>query len=590
MKTPDYEARIDIIEKIITEIKDTFRGSQEIDQIIGDLTTLSESFGKSKTGYSEAGALAKGIGKGNKVTNVPKGLESYSAYLKSSLNAKWLRWQMDGNNYSIISDNCPYCTSPTEDKKEVISQVSKEYDAKSIEHLNKIVSVLENLSRYFSTNASEKLKRLANNVQGLSREEISYLVRIKNQIDTLKGKMLDLKGLTFFSLKDVGKVSEFFANLKIDLSYLPELNSKNTSEIISRINDSLDNVLKQVGILQGEINQQNQLIKKTIEDNKSEINKFLRFAGYKYYVDVEYADAEYKMRLRHFDFSQAVANGSQHLSYGERNAFSLVLFMYECLAKNPDLIILDDPISSFDRNKKYAVIDMLFRGKRSLRNKTVLMMTHDLEPVIDIIYNLPGKFSPVPYATFIESKSGTIQETPISKSDISTFGQICDANIYSSSEDIVKLVYLRRYYETLNNKGMVYQLLSNLLHKRDAPYKKESDQQIPLTPDEFSEATEEIRKKMPDFDYYALLTKLSDVDYMKTAYRTAGSNYEKIQIFRVLQDHFPESDIINKFINGTFHIENEYVMQLNPCKYEIVPSFIIDECDKLIFPAERNEI
>jgi len=196
----------------------------------------------------------------------------------------------------------------------------------------------------------------------------------------------------------------------------------------------------------------------------------------------------------------------------------------------------------------------------------------------------------VPYATFIESKSGTIQETPISKSDISTFGQICDANIYSSSEDIVKLVYLRRYYETLNNKGMVYQLLSNLLHKRDAPYKKESDQQIPLTPDEFSEATEEIRKKMPDFDYYALLTKLSDVDYMKTAYRTAGSNYEKIQIFRVLQDHFPESDIINKFINGTFHIENEYVMQLNPCKYEIVPSFIIDECDKLIFPAERNEI
>jgi hypothetical protein len=346
--------------------------------------------------------------------------------------------------------------------------------------------------------------------------------------------------------------------------------------------------LTQVGILQGEVNQQNELIKRTIEDNKMEINNFLRFAGYKYHVDVEYADAKYKMRLRHFDCSQAVANGSQHLSYGERNAFSLVLFMYECLAKNPDVIILDDPISSFDKNKKYAVMDMLFRGRRSLRDKTVLMMTHDLEPVIDLIYNLPGMFGPVPFATFIESKSGAIQETPISKSDISTFGRICDENVCNSNEDIVKLVYLRRYYEILDNKGMAYELLSNLLHKRPKPFKKDSDHQIPLTAEEVSEATAEIRVKMPSFDYGALLTKVSDVDYMKAVYRAARYNYEKLQIFRVLQDHLPESNVIRKFINEAFHIENEYIMQVNPCKYEIAPSYIIDECDKLVFTAEGN--
>ena len=37
-----------------------------------------------------------------------------------------------------------------------------------------------------------------------------------------------------------------------------------------------------------------------------------------------------------------------------------------------------------------------------------------------------------------------------------------------------------------------------------------------------------------------------------------------------------------KFINETFHIENEYIMQLNPRKYELVPSFIIDECNRIV--------
>ena len=97
-----------------------FTASSEIDQVIIDLTTLGESFGKSKSGYSEAGVLAKGIGKGNKVANIPKGLESYTAYLKSPLNSKWLRWQMDGNNYSGISENCPYCTSLTNDTNHFI--------------------------------------------------------------------------------------------------------------------------------------------------------------------------------------------------------------------------------------------------------------------------------------------------------------------------------------------------------------------------------------------------------------------------------------------------------------------------------------
>ncbi|MGH4051266.1 MAG: hypothetical protein ACREVX_07920 [Clostridium sp.] len=36
----------------------------------------------------------------------------------------------------------------------------------------------------------------------------------------------------------------------------------------------------------------------------------------------------------------------------------------------------------------------------------------------------------------------------------------------------------------------------------------------------------------------------------------------------------------NKFVNETFHIENDYIFQLNSFKYEIIPQYIIDECNK----------
>jgi energy-coupling factor transporter ATP-binding protein EcfA2 len=588
IKTVNYDHQINEIEVLIYDIKETFKDSAHIDQIIIDLGSLSESFGKSKSGYSEAGALAKSFGKGNKIENIPSGLEDYALYLKSDSNVKWLKWQMDGNSFSGISDNCPYCTSSTKSKKETIEKVGKEYDSKSVEHLNKLLVVIEGLGKYFADDANKKLAALTKNSAGLSAEEKNYLLQIKTQIDTLRQKIVDLKNLTFFSLKDSSKLSELLSGLKINLDYLPELDSENTQNIVKIINESLDKVLVKIGNLQGQINKQKSLIEKTIKNNKEEINLFLKCAGYKYFVDVEYADEKYKMKLMHVDSTSSVSNGGRCLSYGEKNAFSIVLFMYECLAKNPDLIVLDDPISSFDKNKKYAVVDMLFRRTRCLKDKTVIMLTHDLEPVIDITYNLRGKFNPLPVVAFLENKDGEVVETAIAKADIQSFIAICEDNMIGTADDVVKIVYLRRYYEVVGKKDLPYQLISNLLHKRaDVDvYKKIAGSEILMTQSEKDSARDEIRLMMPGFDYASALTKLSDNAYMKNAYVAATSNYEKLQIFRVCRDgDLGGNDILNKFINEVFHIENDYIMQINPLKFEIVPRYIIDECDKSILSA-----
>jgi ABC-type Mn2+/Zn2+ transport system ATPase subunit len=582
IKNEEYNQKIEEIEKLISGIKETFRSNESLDQVIKDLMDLSECFGKSKTGYSAAGSIAKGLGNGNKIENIPPALEAYSDFLKSDNNVSWIGWQIKGNDFMDISEACPYCTSSTQDKKENIKSVSKEYDAKSIEHLNKVLSIVERLNKYFSNDTNKNITEITKNKTGLSTEEINYLIEVKSQIDVLKDKLNKLKGITFFTFNDVEKVTEKVNSLKINIELLIHLNSEETGKIVTSINNSLDTVLTKAGLLQGEINKQKASIQKTIQEHKTEINRFLKFAGYKYFVDIESEGEEYKMKLKHEDFTESVSNGTQYLSYGEKNAFSLVLFMYESLAKNPDLIILDDPISSFDRNKKFAIIEMLFRRKKSFKGRTALMMTHDLEPIIDMVKNLPHKFEPVPMASFLESRNGVVNEIKINKSDVITFAQVCDENTGSQIDDIIKLVYLRRYYEIINDKGAVYQLLSNLLHKREKPTEKIDQDEKEMTEDRIKEASGEIRRKIPNFDYCSILAKLNDKNQMLSLYKNTTNNYEKLQMFRIIDEQH-DSAVIKKYIDETFHIENEYVMQLNPCKYEIIPEFIVQECDTLLF-------
>lgn len=579
VKNEAYDKKIKEIEEITSDIKNAFSSNEELDQIISDLTELSGCFGKSKTGYSAAGSIGKGLGKGNKIENIPEGLESYSEYLRSDQNTKWIKWQVTGNAFVEISDNCPYCTSSTTEKKEKIKRVSNEYDAKSIEHLIKVLGVVERLEKYFSDEARKNIFDITKNKIGLSKEEIAYLKQVKEQIDVLKDKLISLKNMTFFTFEEVEKVIDKMESLKINLDLLPFVNSDETKRIIDVLNESLNAVLKQAGKLQGEVNKQKEGIRKTIEIYKTEINDFLKYAGYKYSIDIEGNEQEYKMKLHHNDMSTTVSSGNQHLSYGEKNAFSLVLFMYECLSNDPTLIILDDPISSFDKNKKFAIIEMLFRGKRSFKGKTVLMLTHDLEPIIDMIKNLPHTFDPVPKASFLKSRNGVVTEIPIEKSDVLTFSQVCNENVSTHEENIIKLVYLRRFYETINDKGDEYQLISNLLHKRDQPIDTSGEETVDMSEENIRQASESIKSKITDFDYDSILEKLTNNTKMIDIYKQCSNDYEKLQIFRIINDKH-DNNVVKKYINETFHIENEYICQLNPSKYEVIPEFIIKECDE----------
>ncbi len=581
IKSAEYDAKMAAIDATVAGIKDTFQKNQHLAQILADLADLSDSFGKSQSGFSKAGRLSKALGGGNKLENIPEILTPYTGFIQSDLSAKWIGWQLKGKEFLDIGSDCPYCASSVDGKKETILALGNEYDAKSIEHLIGLQAVFGRLGKYFSTHCSEAIEKILKNKTALSKEEINYLVELKGQVDTLRNKLVSLQTISFFSLRDIDAIENRIKDLKIDLLLLAHLASDETKTIVDQINNSLDTVLKDAGKLKGEINIQKKSIADAITKYKTEINTFLRYAGYKYKVDIQPYAQSYKMKLMHVDFAGHIESCAKHLSFGERNAFSIVLFMYECLTKNPDLVILDDPISSFDKSKKFAVLQMLFRGKGSLQGKTVLMLTHDLEPVIDLVKSLRHTFNPTPIAGFLTAKNGTVTETEVKKSDLQTFAQICRENVGISLNDVIKLIYLRRHYEILDDKGLAYQMLSSLLHKSPIPTVRDAADQSKrdMIAAESNAATAEIQRELPSFDYATLHAIVVDEAAMRTAYVSASNGYERLQLFRIINNDNHDNDVVKKYVNESFHVENEQIMQLNPHKFDWIPDYIVAECN-----------
>lgn len=589
INTPEFKNTTEQIEELLSEIKKVFSENVNLNKIIADFENLSKSFATTQSGLSKSSALYKGLKEGNKIHHIPDSLKGYSKLIKDKNCVNWLDWQNKGEQFLEISDDCPYCTSPTTEKKETIKSISTYYDKNVIKNFTVIIEALQNLGEYFSENANLTLKTITEKQTGLEESEMNYIVVVKQQIDDLLLKLISLKSISSVSFSEDEKVEEKLNAFKINIEIFDRFKAEKTTFIVDSLNNSLDVVLKKVGQLQGEINKQKHLIKILIEKHRKSINSFLTNAGYKYTVEIINENSDnYKLLLRHVESDGVINGGKQHLSFGEKNAFSLVLFMYEALHKKPDLIVLDDPISSFDKSKKYAIMHMLFRGKSEdcFLNKTVLMLTHDLDPVIDTVKVLK-EFNNLCEANFLSTKKGLLTEKRIKKQDLLSFAQICKSALESEIEDIVKLIYLRRYFEIIDDLGNEYQVLSNLFHKRKKEDCKDQRKEIgndKMSISDIEEGVAKIKESIPDFDYVTFLLKIEDVNNLKVLYTNTENSYAKLNVFRLIYDEKISEipNVLRKFINESFHIENELICQLNPNEYDLVPDFILEECDKYI--------
>lgn len=591
INTVEFQEGLAQIESNFESLKQTFEDEAEFNEALDSFTELRDAFNVTKGGaVAKTSKGYKALSVGGKLKNIPEQLRGYEGFLHSDNPAAWITWQSKGKEFLELSDNCPFCSGASIDKQ-TAAKVSQEYESAAVKNMSLLRNVIDRLGRYFASSDLEKLNDLTTSISGVSPEQDSFLVTLRSQVETLLTKLSAVKGLSFHALRDEENIAAVLGELKIDLKYLPALNSEATQSVVRLINEKLDDVAAQIDDVRRRIGEQKTRVERLIRRNQDDINAFLKSAGYRYTVRIEPNESTYRMLLEHEDAPGHIESAASHLSYGEKNAFALVLFMHDVQHKKPDLVVLDDPVSSFDKTKKFAILHQLFHGKNSLRDTTSLLLTHDIEPAVDIVRTTGQFIAANPVVHFLSGRSGQLAEKPIHATDIKTFSEVCDENISSSTDQLIQCIYLRRRFEVHGARGDEYELISSVLHARAMPTRKlATGEHVPLDESEVAAATAEVTNYIPNFDYDQLATEAKNQESLKARFRATDVGYEKVQLFRMLLALDPESfkgdEVFTKFVNETYHIENEYVMQLNPKEFDAVPEFVIAACTTLVDNAE----
>ena len=295
---------------------------------------------------------------------------------------------------------------------------------------------------------------------------------------------------------------------------------------------------------------------------------------------------------------------------------SLILFVYDALKENADLIILDDPVSSFDNTKKYAMLYYLFAKENALlKNKTVLMFTHDFEIVADLfIKNKLRNQLPLTKCSYIYTDtSSVLTEQLIDKDTIKyTFEEWVQNAKNKANSKIRRIVNLRKICEidrirkkddsSIKAIESAYNILSNLEHQRsDIDFKKEKNNK--MSSDEVTEGLIYIQNYIEDFNYSKYLEDFTNVEILIELYNKANNASEKLQITRIVMNNVDHNkndkkdgkkattydEIFRDFITEAYHIENNMIITLPEDCFERVPRYIVAACDEYIEKVQLDE-
>lgn len=588
VRTPAVRAAEAEVEQLTESIRQSATNNDSIIILECELRKLIELCGKpTKKGISKASGLAKAAKASAARSNLPKEFELYKSFLYHPENYIWLKWQSNGTKYFDETCICPYCTSSVDTKQDIIRSISKQFSSPELQKLFETSSAIDNLQEYVNPSIFVKLKSaLIENQSGeLSHESQLIISTLQRQGYELLEALRRLKEITYHKLKDISAIVQNLSNLRIEITQYNSFCDCKTSEEVAKINKSVDSLNTQVGLLKSKISNLTGRLASSIKRSNIGINQFLSDAGYPYSVNFDQHGEQYKMSIVHKDYSEALDDPTRNLSYGEKNALALVLFVYDALNSNADLIVLDDPISSFDRIKKYAVLVKLFGSQAMLRDKTVLLLTHDQEPLIDMLCVHKNRFS-TPIVHFIEAVGGVLTEKIIEESDLISFTKLMKSKLVSSNREVCKLIYLRRLIEIDSFDTLIYHFISSILHGDDPPQKKGSNGElVAFTTSEIEEASLGIIEFISDFKYLNAMANISSRSYMISAYNNSICRFEKLQLFRVIHESWSLatlSESVMKIINMSYHIENEFLFQLDPQKFCLVPGYVSDQCDLIV--------
>lgn len=583
IKPKDYEEKIEKINSILGIVKDYVINNEIINNIIIQKNELSKliKLNTKKKSINSTG-VGKALSVGNKIISIPKKVNNYSDNINSGDKVKWYVWNKEGRDY-IINNHCPFCGRILQDDFcEIMDALDDLFDKKNVENLLKTQEIVDNLSGVIGENTTNLMNSILNNENPISTEEKEKISKFILEINELCEKLTFYLQLDYSNVKNIDNLEEMLIKSRFELKDYYYICGNDFINIINSLNEKTDEMLLNIKNININISRLNTSVKVYANNNKQRINNFLETVGMSYEVDVQN-----NKLLLFYKNSDIIVDVNSHLSWGEKNVFALSLFLFDCLYENPDLIVLDDPVSSFDFNKKYAITYYLFHQNNSLKGKTVLMLTHDLEPIINII-----KIKKYPFAKsyYIENNNGIITENLILEKDVDSILNVARENYTDSKLNIInRIVHLRRYLELNNEYKYEYNMLSSLLKGYEKPIYISGGNKREFTVKEYDDTEKKLRIYIKEFNYQDILSIISNKFQMKQLYLKTNNNYEKTEIFRIMLKTFGLLNInpvIEEFINEEFHIENAYIFQLNPYAYNLVPNYIVEMCDSIVNKIE----
>ena len=84
VRTSDYDRHMAEIGQLLSEINESFQSNPELDSLIQAFSSFLDGCGKSQTSIAASGSIYKAFGKGNRINNIPAGLEVFSPYLSNT--------------------------------------------------------------------------------------------------------------------------------------------------------------------------------------------------------------------------------------------------------------------------------------------------------------------------------------------------------------------------------------------------------------------------------------------------------------------------------------------------------------------------
>ena len=261
---------------------------------------------------------------------------------------------------------------------------------------------------------------------------------------------------------------------------------------------------------------------------------------------------------------------------------------------------MDDPISSYDSEKRAAILISLFCEKKTglcLRGRTIAILTHDFETLVPFFKWPRLKANQFVSGWHLSAKSRELIEEPVNAASIRNTAVLekeysMDANLPL----IIRIVHLRRYYQLIDLDGDEYQYLSCLTHddcNHDCPSYKKDDKYIPMDENKVHEIESKLQTILGKGNFSSWKEQLGDTKTMIRMYRNENNDYNKLIIARQLIQNQSKSEaswtLVKIYITETYHVDTEHIFGFKN-QFDNVPHYILGICDDIVDDIESSQL